>query len=401
MTPSETRAAYDIRTVGPDHPAISPLGAYAFSDTPAKAPDQDESERRIRAHRDDRSFISFVDGEAIAKTHTLPMTMNVRGVVMPMGGVSGVACMPVGRRGGHVRALIEHSLDVMRNDGQPVSGLYPFRESFYERFGFAGWTAPRWITVDPSRLGALLRMPKHGTVRQRSMKDGFADWMAFLETRQAAIPGFSLFGPAMREMWSAEDAYWVTTVHEADTVTGAMTYKITDNLSTMSVASMLWSTLDAQYGLLDFIARHVDQVERARICIAPGDDPAFWLTDSRITISTDAPEAWGAPMARIVSLEGLNGIHVGDGEITVQVTDPQCPWNEGAWTLRGVNGSLEVGRATSAQLHLTIQALSALVFTSMEPPLFRFRGWGAPDEAAIAMLRSLFPPVEPFIFELF
>jgi hypothetical protein len=85
----------------------------------------------------------------------------------------------------------------------------------------------------------------------------------------------------------------------------------------------------------------------------------------------------------------------------VQVSDPQCPWNEGAWTLRGVNGKLDVQRATSAEVHLTIQALSALVFTGMEPSLFRFRGWGEPDEATSEALRALFPPVEPFIFELF
>jgi hypothetical protein len=225
--------------------------------------------------------------------------------------------------------------------------------------------------------------------------------MAFLRTRQSAIPGFSLKGPARNEMWVEEDAYWVTTIHEDDMVTGAMIYKITDNLSTMRVGSMLWSTLDAQYGLLDFIARHVDQVERAHICLAPGVDPAFWLTDSRITISTDAPDAWGAPMARIVSLEGIQGINVGEGELAVHVADPQCPWNEGAWTLRGVNGKLEVERASSATTHLTIQALSGLVFTGMEPSLFRFRGWGDPDSSAIDALRALFPPVEPFIFELF
>jgi hypothetical protein len=180
-----------------------------------------------------------------------------------------------------------------------------------------------------------------------------------------------------------------------------MAYKITDNVSTMSVASMLWSTVDAQYQLLDFIARHVDQVERARACIVPGVDPALWLTDTRITVATDAPESWGGPMARIVSLEGIQGIHVGEGEITVQVTDPQCPWNEGAWTLRGVNGALEVERGGTPQADLTIQALSASVFTGMEPSLFRFRGWGSPDEPASEALRSLFPPIEPFIFEMF
>ena len=106
-------------------------------------------------------------------------------------------------------------------------------------------------------------------------------------------------------------------------------------------------------------------------------------------------------MGRIVSLEGLHGINAGEGEIRVRVTDPQCPWNDGAWTLRGVNGTLEVERGGTPEVDLTIQALSASVFTGMEPSLFRFRGWGDPDARASETLRSLFPPVEPFIFELF
>lgn len=401
MTTRRTAGDFDIRLADPRDDAISPIAAYAFDDTPRKPPEQGEIERWQRIRRDDRIFLSYRDGDPIAKTHTLPMTMNVRGTVLPMGGVSGVACMPAGRRSGHIRALLEHSLTVMREDGQPVSALYPFRESFYERFGFAGWTAPRWITVDPAKLGPILRIPKQGTVRQRAMKDGFADWIAFMRERQAVIPGFSLQGAARGESWVEDNDFWVTTVHEGEAVTGAMIYKITDNVSTMSVASMLWSTVDAQYGLLDFIARHVDQVERARAPIVPGVDPAFWLTDAGIAVSTDAPESWGAPMGRIVSLEDLRGIGAGDGEVSVRVTDPQCPWNDGIWTLRGVNGTLDVERGASAQAELTIQALSALVLAGMDPSLFRFRGWGAPDEATIRALRALFPPIEPFIFELF
>ena len=100
MTPSRTRDDYDIRAADPGDPSITPLAAYAFTDTPSKPAAGEDAERdRRRVRQDDRIFISYLDDEPIAKTHTLPMTMNVRGIVMPMGGVSGVACMPVGRRG--------------------------------------------------------------------------------------------------------------------------------------------------------------------------------------------------------------------------------------------------------------------------------------------------------------
>lgn len=392
---------YDIRQADPTDSSVEVLSAYAFSDTPAKPATEEQTALRRRLRQDDKTFVSYVDDQPVAKVAVLPMTMNVRGVVMPMGGISGVASMPAGRRSGHVRELMNHSITVMREDEQPVSALYPFRESFYERFGYTGWPAARWVEVDPANLGAILRVPKAGTVRQRELTEAFDDWTAFVDERQASIHGFSNYGPARRQEWREPGQYWATTVHEGDRMTGAMIYKITDNLSLMLVTSMLWSTLDAQYQLIDFVARHVDHIRKARICVPPGDQPELWLTDAKMIVLSDVPESWNGPMARIVSLDGISGIEVGTGEIAVQVTDPQAPWNEGVWTLRGANGTLEVVRGGTPQVELTIQALSALVFTGIDPALLRFRGWGDPDDAATEALRALFPAIEPFIFEMF
>lgn len=401
MSTTRITGNYDIRMGATGDEPADILSTYAFSDTPAKPVSDEERQRHARIGRDDKVLVSYVDDAPVAQVVVLPMSMNVRGVVMPMGGIGGVATMPAGRRSGHIRALMNRSIEVMREDGQPASALYPFKESFYERFGYTGWPAARWVIVNPANLGAVLRMPKRGTVRQRMMRDAFADWTALLKERQASIDGFSLKGSSRHEGWAIWNDQWVATVHEDDRVTGAMVYSIKDHLSAMAVVSALWTTLEAQYQLLDFIARHVDQVKEARICLPPGLTPELWLTDMEMKVTTAAPEAWNGPMARIVSLEQIAGIRVGDGEIAVRVTDPQAPWNEGIWTLRGVNGALEVERGTSAHVDLTIQALSALVLAGMDPSLFRFRGWGAPDEATTGALRALFPPIEPFIFELF
>jgi predicted acetyltransferase len=394
---------FDIRLANASDEAVELLSAYAFSDTPAKPASEEDRQRREQARRDDKVFASYVDDAPVAKVAILPMTMNVRGIVMPMGGISGVASMPAGRRSGHVRTLMNHAINAMREDGQPVSALYPFKESFYERFGYTGWPAARWIRVNPAKLGAVMKVPKSGTVRQRMMKDAFDDWSALLRERQQQIDGFAMKGPARHEGWAIWNEQWVTTVHEGDRVTGAIVYSITDDVSAMPVVSALWSTINAQYQLLDFIARHVDHVKEARICFVPGTAPELWLTDADMTVTTDSPEGWNGPMARIVSLDGIAGIRAGDGKVTVKVTDPQAPWNEGIWTLRGAGGTLEVEQDSEAvpQAELTIQALSALVFTGLDPALLRYRGWGDPDETVSDALRALFPPTEPFIFELF
>src|SRR5580692_3638195 len=48
----------------------------------------------------------------------------------------GVATLPLARRRGYASALVTRLLDQMRDEGHVVSTLYPFRPSFYERFGY-------------------------------------------------------------------------------------------------------------------------------------------------------------------------------------------------------------------------------------------------------------------------
>src|SRR5690606_42034296 len=118
----------------------------------------------------------------------------------------------------------------------------------------------------------------------------------------ASSPELSVDGPGRREDGREPVQYWATTVHEGDRITGAMIYKITNDLSLMLVMSMLWSTVDAQYQLIDFIARHVDHIRKARVCVPPVYPPELWLTDDKMTVRSAVREAWNGPSARLSSL---------------------------------------------------------------------------------------------------
>ena len=87
---------------------------------------------------------------ALADASAIPMRQNIRGVVYPMAGVAGVATLPLARRRGYARALVTELLGQMREAGHAVSALYPFRPSFYQRFGDVG--LPRTRTVRFQRL---------------------------------------------------------------------------------------------------------------------------------------------------------------------------------------------------------------------------------------------------------
>lgn len=394
-----TTTAFDIRLVSPDEPANITLSTYAFQDSPRTLTDEDWNRRRYLA--DSRILMSFDGDTPVAKAATHAMTMNVRGQVITMGGVGGVASMPAGRRGGRVRALMLGSFEHMREDGQPVSTLYPFRESFYERLGFVSFACPKFATLNPAHLASLLRIECPGPIEHLLIADGFERWVAFLEACQAELHGFAMQPPSRLEGVRDQNAWWLVLVHEGEEIAGAMTYQIVGHPRVMRVETFLARTVPARYQLLSWIARHVDQVEQARIRVSPAEMPEFWFRDLDDAIRTDGEDSWGAPMGRIISMDGLTGIGAGDGEVTVEVTDEQCPWNAGAWTLRGSGGVLEVQPGGAPSGIITIQGLSALIFNGLDPAVMLFRGWGEPDAGTSAQLRALFPPALPYLHEQF
>lgn len=397
-----SKPTFDIRQITPQESASSRIGEYSFNESPV-APRPKEDERWQKYAAGSRIFASFRNDTPLAMVVTHPMTINVRNAIMPMGGIGGVGTLPAGRRQGHIRALLTTAFETMRKDGQAVSALYPFRESFYERMGYTGWTAPLWVTVNPEHLFPIVRLEKPGSVEHLLIADGFDEWVNFLTVYQKGIHGLSLAGMTRLESVRDENKLWLVLVREGDEVTGAMTYRITGHVRSMVISTLYTMTTAAHYQLLDWIGRHADHVKEARIRLPRDAKPELWFRDLKPGVSTLDEEAWDAPMGRIVSIDGLAGIGAGNGEVTIEITDEQCPWNQGTWTLRGANGTLEVtrGGTSTTSATITIQGLSALVFSGTDPETFSYRGWGAVDPETATQLRAIFPPASPYLHELF
>lgn len=394
----------ELRIVDPEEFSTFTVNHYAFGATPSE-PSVDERRKWLRYTAKTTPVAAFVDGKPIA-TATFPtMTENVRGKVLPMTGVGGVASLPEGRRQGYVRQVMTFGFGLMRQGGIPVSALYPFRESFYECLGYAGFPTPRYATLKPADLAPLLRMSKSstgmGTVEQLPMSAGFDAWRSFLERLQPTIHGFSLRDVTSSVRLRDDNAAWVALVREAETITAAMTFRITGYTGELRADTFYATTSAARYGLLEWIGRHVDQVKTAHIKLGPQEFPELWFRDLAAQSSTVDDHAWPAPMGRVISVTGLGGIAVGDASIALRLTDEFCPWNEGVWTLSGEDGRLAVMPGGDPRCTLTIQGLSALVYCGHDPADFVYRGWGDPDPTAQKALRALFPLAFPVLHEQF
>ncbi len=373
------------------------LGGYAFEPSPP-LPEREKWEKWVGNTTDVTMLVAFAGEQAQAMVTTAPMTQNVRGRVMPMAGIWGVATHPVARRNGLVRRLMAMLLESGREDGMPVTCLYPFRPSFYERMGYVTFPQPREAKIDPRALLPLLKKDLDGAVELLPMAEGHAAYRAYLQSHQPHVHGMALRSEhdARNE---ANQKVWVALARVDGEVQGAMIYRIEGKQDdfTMFVWRFYAHTIQGRYLLLEWFARHVDQVKEVQVRLPPAELPETWWPD----LSMLQTERVWPPMGRVLDAAALGGLEVGEGQVTIQVRDELCPWNQAVWRFTGEEGRLVVTPGGAPDCTLTIQALSALVYGTHDPALFGIRDWGDPAPAVQDALRALFPPLLPYLHEEF
>jgi predicted acetyltransferase len=378
----------------------SPLQAYAFQSTPL-APDAAQRQRDgQRYHTGDLSLVAEEDGTTMAVVSSIPMRQNVRGTVYPMAGIAGVATHPLARRKGYVRALLTELLGRVRDDGQPVSALYPFRPSFYERFGYAGLPKTRTATFAPADLARLLRTDLDGELAVEPIGAGYPAWRAFTEELLTKRHGFSVFPDYRAEQERDAGDRWLVTARTGGELVAAAPYRITAHADDLVADHLLATGPVGRTLLLRFFARHVDQVRRIRVRVGADELPELWATDlaTDVEARTAFPDA-APPMVRVLALDALEGIAVGPGRVAVEVVDD--PFVSGRYLLDGGDGRLTVKPIGDAAATLTVPGLSALVYGVLDPEEVVVRGLGTVPPKEADALRTLFPRATPYLFTSF
>ncbi|MEW2383682.1 GNAT family N-acetyltransferase [Micromonospora sp. NPDC047707] len=380
--------------------ASFPLQAYAFEASPRSAARAEEFREYLPYNEGNRTLVVEEAGETCAAVSAIPMRQNLRGRVLPMAGVAGVVTHPLARRQGHVRTLLHQLLDEMRDEGHQLTALWPFRPSFYERFGYAGLPMPRTVTLPVADLAPLLRADLPGEVRWERIGAGYPSWRDFTERCLRHRHGFALFPDYRAVALRDRDERWLVTARVDGVVTGAVTYRIDDHGGTLAADDLLATDPHARALLLQFFARHVDQVATVRFDVPVTETPELWLTDLEVHVeSRVARPGSSAPMARLLAVDALAGLPAGPGRVRVELTGDR--WLAGGYLLDGTTGALEIVRGetgTAPSATLTAAGLSALAYGVLDPVEVRLRGLGDVPAEAGAELRRLFPRRLPYLF---
>ncbi|MFC0113130.1 GNAT family N-acetyltransferase [Kibdelosporangium aridum] len=373
---------------------------YAFS----RSPLPEESRTKMREGRVDYAgggltLVAEEDGVAVAEGTSISMRQNVRGTVYPMAGIAAVAAQPHVRRKGHIRALLTELFGQVRDEGHVVSALYPFRASFYGRLGFVGTPKVRNVRFNPADLGHLLRADLPGSTEWQQIDSGYPLYREFTERLLSQRHGFSVFPDERAVQLRDKNETWLLTAKSGDEIIGASVYRITDHGGTLQARNLLYTSPLGRALLLQFFARHVDQVADIEVTIAPDEFPELWATDLAVHVETKVSfPTGGAPMARVLSVEALQGMQVGEGRVGVEIVDDD--FIAGKYMLDGTSGSLEV-TSGDPTVTLTAAGFSGLVYGVLSPEDIAVRGFGSVPAEAISELAKLFPRNVPYFFSEF
>ncbi len=374
------------------------LDVYSLDPSPPLR-DKDEWMGLVRGREGITCMALFEDDEAVSIAVTTPMTQNMRGKLFPVSGVWAVSTAPAVRRKGYCRQVISSLLSADRETEKVFSNLYPFRESFYERLGYVSFPLTKIAKLPTQSLAPLLKVETGGEIRLQYIGEAYDVYREYLAEMRDNRHGMTFFDYGDRA-YANKNLFWVAGAVFDGVVEGIMLYRITgDEVSryTFTTSRFYYKTIRARYLLLNWIARHVDQAEQAEIRLAEDEYPETWVSDSQVKIES----AIRPGMSRVVDVEKIGGIEVGEGRFSARISDPLCPWNESVWAFEGREGVLQISRASKADCDLTIQGLSALINGAHDVEDIPFREWGNPDHTTQAIMHEMFPRMRPYMHEMF
>jgi predicted acetyltransferase len=378
--------------------ALFTLNQYSLHPSPPFQ-NKDEWLAIVSGRRGVTCHAMFEEELPVSVAASTAMTQNIRGKLFPASGVWGVSTSPAARRKGYCRQTMTSLLAAEKETGKIFSNLYPFRESFYERLGYTPFPLTKIARFTTSSLNPLLKINSEGEIELQLISAAFPTYREFLAEMRQSRHGMAFFDFGDQSA-ANRNQLWAALARFNGQIEGLMLYRIQGEDVTkfnFSAVRFYYKTSRARYLMLNWISRHVDQADRVELWLSADEFPESWLADLQVKVESAIRPA----MNRVLDVENLNGMCVGEGSFSAKIIDPLCPWNEGAWLFEGSEDSFKVTKTINADCELTIQGLTALVAGTHAPQDFPLRGWGDPDPVLQSIQSQMFPRLCPYLHEMF
>lgn len=375
------------------------LERYAFQANPDRSGLDAAKMARFRGR--------FAEGRLAAQLELIPLTIQSGAGELRAVGIGSVATAPELRRRGHTAALLREACAELRADGASFCILYPFKRSFYGRYGWATFVERRRYSGPPERFAPFRHGP--GGFTPAGDQVGELD-----RIYRAALRG--RFGPVARD-----EAWWRREVlsdwerrpyhayiwrDEQGVGRSYLIYRLASGdghgQGTMAVREMVALDPLARAQLFAFVADQDSQCAEVRFH-APTDAPVNALFP-------DPLECRAEPhfMLRLLDVAGALAAmpYPRDlaGQLTIAVRDEWMPENQGVYRLEIAGGRGAVDRLADdapAGLRCDVAGLAQLVSRHLRPRTAAAFGLIAAERPALDLAERAFAGLAPFCSDFF
>ena len=356
---------------------VAYIGAYSFHGD--RSPEALEHRRSLYTVL--RPLAAFQRGHPVASLTLLPLAMAVNGGSQPFAGVASVASLPEHRRKGYAGRLLTRALEMMRDEGQVLSGLYTPHFALYRRYGWM--LAVRALRYSFRPRDIALTAP--GGPRGEAIRVSHEEWAGLDAVYRAFIARRNGYLHRSEQWWQQgvlrdfferrqddlDVAVWVNDKEWR----GYAVYEIkgwSDAGPRLRVRDFVALDSEAYAGLVRYLLRH-DLVSQLQWW-APLDDPFLSLLDDPGPVQVD----YGPGIfLRIVDVAGAFAARpclaeASGRRLTLELTDEAAPWNAGCCRLEADDGHTLARKCEGpSDLSMDVSVLAAL-----------FNGFLSPSEAA-------------------
>ncbi|MEQ1699583.1 MAG: GNAT family N-acetyltransferase, partial [Ilumatobacteraceae bacterium] len=295
------------------------------------------------------------------------------GAVVPMSGVTRVGVRQTHTRQGVLTALMQRLLREARTEGAVLAGLRASESRIYGRFGFAVAGDVCDVEIDSGRGARVVAPVAPGSIRYLERGEMLSTVTAVHERVGLDRPG-ALVRPEwmhrrfLEEALGTEKAAFVI-VHADEhgnddgwaqyTTDWPEAFGVPGDGVVCELADLWGATPQVELALWKFILE-LDLVQTIRCEERPVDDVVRWaLSEPR---AHHAKLRWDEQWLRLLDVEAAMAARTFNavgGEVTIAVSDPLFPDNDGTWRV-GSTGAVRVGvAADDADLVTDVGGLSA------------------------------------------
>jgi predicted acetyltransferase len=362
-------------------------------------------------------IVGHTDDALVASLQLLPLRQWVGGTVLPVAGVGTVTVSPTHRQKGVASALMTHALRTAVERGDVASGLYAFRNSYYQKLGYGAAGIALQYLVPPEALPASAERERVERIEGEQRTEALALYNDWIRTQNGQLErnarmwehAYSATNTALLGYRNAHGALegYALVVYRAD-------LPVTERF--LEVNELVWTTDAARRGLFGWLASLSDQWQRVLLRALPSHHLGEILRDP--VLPRGSAPLWGlyvpsatlliGPMFRLLdpgTAWRQRRVHTPHAmSVGLHVVDGQIGENSGDWRLDLANGKAELrrGNGTDVTLRLDISTLSRLYIGALKPSVACATGLAECDrQDKLPLLDAALALPEPWMFERF